>query len=57
LQEEVEHDRPLLETALQLLAEEVCAALARLVGGEIGFSCLGHPVIAAESAHTIRSGE
>jgi hypothetical protein len=33
LHEEAEHDRPALEAALQLLAEEVGAALARLVGG------------------------
>ena len=33
------------------------AALARLVGGEIGFSRLGPPVIAAEAAQTIRGRE
>jgi len=57
LQEEAEHDRTVLEAALQLLAEEVCAAHARLVRGEIGFSRLGHPAIAAESAHAIRGSE
>src|SRR5580704_19425714 len=57
LQEEAERDRTVPQSALQLLAQEVRAACARIIWGEIGFRGFGYPAIAAESAAAIRGSE
>src|SRR5208283_3887581 len=57
LQNETERDRTLLQSALQLLAQEVRTALARIIRREIRLAGLGHPAIAAESAGAIRGSK
>src|SRR5208282_5666114 len=49
--------RTVLQAALQLLAQEVRAAFARVVGREPSFPRLGYPAIAAESAGAVRGSE
>jgi hypothetical protein len=57
LQEEAERDRAVAQAALEFLAQKVRAALTRIVRREPGLPSLGNPVIAAESAGAIRTGE
>jgi len=45
------------DPAAVLFAQEVPVTRARVVRGEVGFSRLGYPVIAAESGCAIRGGE
>jgi hypothetical protein len=49
LQEQVEHDWTVPQAASQLLAQEVRAARASIIRGEVGLTGLGYPPIAAES--------